>query len=297
MLANWPLLLIRVAEGVAFAIMAVAAVIAAIVPFFVSLGLSNAHPESPEQVAEMILSILEGRWLLLLYALAVATIVLLLCLLIHSFIEAASTRVYVDAERAAAGVAMPSRAQLRAFTAERWVDGGKRKWWPVFLIYNIAWGVAGLVMLAPLTVLIFLMLLVRESPGPLIAIGCLGGLVSALFIIAVAVVTNIWCRKAIVLCVARVHQASDALSAAWREFRTDAARHIGVVAIIFAIAIVGAGVLSSFSMAFNWSRSPGFNIAVLPLQMIGSVLNTAFSAAIASWFMACMAALSVEWRR
>jgi hypothetical protein len=294
MLANWPLLLIRIAEGLVFVLIAVIAVIAAVIPLFISLGVQTVQAQSPEEVAEFILSLFTEQWLVLLYVVAVATAVLLVFVAIHSFVEAGSTQVYVDAERASASIPNATRQQLRTFTADRWMEGGRRKWWRVFWIYNIAWGIAGLIMLAPLLVVLLLMLLVREQPGPLIAVGCAGLAVSIMFIILVGIITNIWSRKAIVLCVARIHQASDALAAAWREFKADAGRHIGVTLILFVLTLAGMGLVSSFSMAFNWNTSPGFNIAVLPLQLVGSLAQTILSAAMGGWFMACFAALTVD---
>jgi hypothetical protein len=294
MLANWPLLLIRIAEGIVFVVIAFIAFIAAIVPLGISIGVGSMNAQSPEEVAEFILSIFTDRWLLLVYVFVVATVVLLIFVAIHSFVEAGSTRVYIDAERATLGNPAAARQQLRMFTAERWIEGGRRKWWAVFWVYNIAWGAAGLLMLAPLLLTLLVMLLLRDRQGAVIAAGCLGLAVSILFIFVLAVVVNIWSRKAIVLCVARIHSSSDALSAAWREFRADAGRHIGVTLILFLLTLVGMTVVSSFSMAFNWNTSPGFNLSVLPLQLIGSFLQTVFSAGMAAWFMASFAALTVD---
>jgi hypothetical protein len=225
------------------------------------------------------------------------TLVLLIYVAVHAFVEGGSARIYVEAERANAAVPAPARQQLRVFTADRWFRGAKEAWWPVFWIYNIAWGVAGLIVLVPLTIVAGLMLVARESPGALVAIGCVGLVFSFLFLFFVMIITYIWSSKAIVLTAASGAGAMAALGDSWREFRADSGRHIGVTLILFVLTIVGSTVLSSFGMMFNWQDSPMMSLTTMPLQFAGSILNTIFSAGMASWMLACFAALTVELRR
>jgi hypothetical protein len=131
----------------------------------------------------------------------------------------------------------------------------------------------------------------------MIGIGCVGLIVSFLFIIAVSIVTYIWSQKAIIVSVARRRGAAASLSDSWSEFRGDAARHIGITLILFMLMIIGSGVLSSMSIAFPWHSSPMYNLTVLPLQIVGSLAQTIFSAAMTGWFVACFAALGVEPQR
>lgn len=295
-LANWPLLLIRIAEGVVFMIIVVVAVIAAVIPVIISLGVQQFDPRSPAEAAELIVSIFTERWPILLYLFGLATAVLIVFVMIHSFVEAGSARVYVDAERAVRGIALPQRPQLQIFSVNRWLDGGKRQWWPVFWIYNLAWGMAGLLILVPMLAVLLIMFIVRERQGALIAVGCLGLAVSLLFAVVVSIITNIWCRKAIVVTAVARRGPAESLSEAWREFRLDAGRHIGVALILFLVTIVGSGVISSFSMAFNWggNSSAAYNLAIMPLQLVGSLIHTVFSAVMSSWFLASFATLTVE---
>lgn len=294
--ANWPLLLIRIAEGIVFIIIVVVAVIAAIIPVAMSIGWNKIDLQSVEDPAEVFAALLSAYWVVLLYLFGLITALLVVLVAIHSFVEAGCARVYVDAEKVAGAVEAPTRNQFAVFSADRWFAGGRQDWWPVFWIYNVAWGVAGLIMLAPLLVVLSVMLLLRDNPAAAMGVSCLGLVVSALFIFVVAVVTAIWCQKAIVVCVARLHRATGALGAAWTEFKLDAGRHIAVALILYLLMIVGSLVFASLSAGTSLYDRPSFSIALMPMQLVSSLFNTIFSAAMTSWFLACFAALTVEKR-
>src|SRR6185437_3436976 len=99
-------------------------------------------------------------------------IVLAVLMAIHSFVEAGSARVFVDAERNGAGVTR-SRESFRAFNMDRWLQGGRASWWTVFWIYNIVWGVGGLILLIPLLLTLGALFLVTETAG-IVAVTCGG---------------------------------------------------------------------------------------------------------------------------
>ena len=290
--ANWPLLLIRIAEGIAFVILVVVAVVAAIIPVAVSIGVTDIDLKTVDDPAELMWTLLASYWSVILFLFALVTVILVVLVAIHSFVEAGCARVYVDAERVAGPAS--SREAFRVFSADRWLAGGRRDWWPVFWIYNIAWGVAGLLLLAPMVALLALIAVLRENPAVAAGVGCLGLAVSVLFFIAVAVVTNIWCQKAIVLCVDRVHGARDSLGEAWREFKLDAGRHIGVALILWVLMIVGSMMFATLGAGSSFYDTPGFSLAVMPMQLVSSFINTIFSAVMTSWFLASFAALGVE---
>ena len=292
--ANWQLLLIRIAEGVLMMILAVGAVVAIIIPVVVSLGINATTIDNPADVVETILGTLADRWMVIVYVIAIVTLMLTIFVAIHSFVEAGSAKVYVDGDRAAGPGTPGPRDRYRVFTAERWLEGGKRDWWSVFWIYNFAWAIASLIILVPFLVAAALIFVVRDEPAAMAGIGCLAATFLLFFTIGVVVVTNIWCQKAIVVCAARTHRTVGALGEAWREFRADTGRHIGVALILFLLMIVGTGVFASISAMSGFSDSPTFALAIMPMQMIGSFANTIFSTVMAAWFLACFAALSVE---
>ena len=293
-IANWPLLVIRIAEGMVMFVIVLIAIFAAIVPVAMSLGLGAIDTENPADAAEHVLDVLINQWMIIVYVLALATVVLIVLLAIHSFVEAGSAAVYIEGERAAGRAPNSGRAQMKVFSGDRWWSGARRDWWPVFWIYNIAWAVAGLIILVPFLATLLLMLAVRDHAGAVVGIGCIGLAIGFLIFIVTAIVTNLWCEKAIVVCVDRLHRATGALGEAWREFRADAGRHIGVAAILFLLMIVGSGVFASISFVGGWSDSATFALAMLPLQLIGSIANSILSAIIQSWFVACFAALTVD---
>jgi hypothetical protein len=297
MVANWPLLAIRIAEGVVFVMMFLAGAIAIVVPFLVSIGLSRESlPSEPADVAAAILDALIAHWLVIVYAIIVVSIVLLLVIAIHSFVVSGCARVYVDGEKRSASLPVGARGAFAAFSADRWFRGGWEGWWPVFWIYNIAWSVGGLIVLFPMMVVMLLMIAFRGAAAVAAGIGCLGLIFTMFFGIVVAVVTNVWTQKAIVDCVARHTGAMRALRSSWSELRADTGRHIVVALVMMAMTFAGSMLFSSFSWLGAFSRDATSHLFLMPFQFTSSILNSIFSAAIACWFLASFAALAVERR-
>ena len=291
---NWPLILIRIASSIFFLILVVVAVIAAVVPLAMSIGLNKIDPSNASDPLEFMLDILARTWPILLYILGIITIVLTVIIALYSFVEAGCARVYIDGDLAAAGTPVPPRHQFKTFSADRWMAGGRSHWWSVFWIYNIAWSVAAIILVLPLFALAAFLFILRESPGGMAAAGCAGAAFFLLFLFAVAVVTNVWCMKAIIVCVARARGAVESLGIAWREFKSDAGRHIAVAVILFVIMFIGAMMFSSVSAFSNIDDSAMFQLMTLPLQLTSSLLNSVFSAFMTGWFLASFAALTVE---
>ena len=293
-LANWPLLLMRIAESIVIAALAIAAALAILVPIFVSLGLSKfedfQHVEDPYDLLRTILS---NHWLILVYIFVGILALLFVFLALHAFVEGGAAEILVAAERQAGDEPVNERRRLEAFTMDRWLRGAARMWWPIFWIYNATWGLGGLIMLAPLVVIAAVMLLSRGNPAA-IAIGCLGLVATVFIVLIVGVVVGLWTQKAIVVLAARNDGASSALSESWRELRADFGRHFGTAFVIIAIAIGAAGVMVMFSMALGLTRSAGAQILFLPVRLGISLVNTFVSAAIANWLLASFAALTVR---
>ncbi|HVS30563.1 MAG TPA: hypothetical protein VMS98_03815 [Thermoanaerobaculia bacterium] len=296
-IANWPLILIRIAEGLLFLLIVVVSVVAAIVPVVMSIGLNRFDPADVDDGAQLLAAILIEHWPLLLYLFALVTVMLLAFIVIHSFVEAGCAAVYVGGERrvpATSRIPSYARNDFRVFTGELWFRGGRQSWWQVFWIYNIAWGVAGLIILIPLVLCAVVMLMLRETPGAMAVTGCLGMVLALLILIVVGVITAIWCQKAIVVTAATRAGAASSLRTAWTQFTADAGRHVAVAVIMYAIMMAGIFLLSTFSAFTNLSDSAAFTLAILPMQIISSFVNTVFSAFVQSWFLACFAGLTVE---
>jgi hypothetical protein len=287
-LANWQLIAIRIAENILFIMIVVAAVIAAVVPIAVAAGISNFDVKASANPGEAIAAMIVEHWMLIFYILAIATVILVLLIAIHSFVEAGNARVFIDAERVAA---------RRAFSIDRWMQGGRASWWAVFWIYNIAWGVGGLVMIVPLLATLAGMLAVSDA-GPRVVIGCLGLFIFVLVTIPLAIIIAIWTQKAITIAVGRAAAANTALRAGWAAIRTDFGRHFAVAFIVFVIAFGGAMAISMLtapmSLVSGATRAPFVNIAFAPAQILSSILQSVFSAAVGLWFLATYVGLTEE---
>jgi hypothetical protein len=299
-IANWPLMLLRLGETLIFVILAVAAVFVMLVPIAVSLGLSLANLHSPEDL-ENVAGLLAGKWVLLLWAFLAISVLLLIFMAIHSFVEAGSARILVDAEEQAGPSTEGPRSRYRAFSMERWMAGGVRGWWGVFWIYNLAWGLAGLILLLPLIPTALGMLLFREQPPLLIGTGCIGLALTFVLLIVTAVVTGMWTNRAIVDAALYGTAASESLSRAWKEIRADLGRHIAITAAVIVVAMAGSSFFASFSVFANFGQAMDhhgmFSLITLPLRIVGSLGSTAFSTALTSAYVAAYAALAVEGKR
>jgi hypothetical protein len=296
-IANWPLILIRLGEALLFAVIAVVAVVAILVPLVVSVGVSLASLATPEDVENLLLSLM-GKWALLVWVVAGVSLLLVIFVAIHSFVEAGCARVYVDAERQAGPADEGPRSRFRTFTMERWMAGGAAGWWSVFWIYNLAWGLAGLLFLIPLVPTALLMLLFREQPELMAGTGCLGLIVTLVMMIVIGIITGMWTNRAIVDWAAHDTGAAASLSGAWRAFRADLGRHILVAAAAIVIAMAGSSFFAGFSIFASFGeaidRHGLASLITLPIRLLTSLASTALSAAITSWYVAAYAALTVE---
>ena len=295
MLANWPLILIRVGEAVVMVAIAIAAIIAAVVPIFVSAGLSNIDWSDTERTPEVIAEFFISHVMLFVWIFVAASLALLVFIAIHSFVEAGAAQVMIDADARAGDAPAGQRSRFAAFTFDRWLSGGVRGWWTVFWIYNIAWSIASLIILIPLLIAIAGMLIVRE-PVPSLIIGCGALVLTALFGMVLALITNIVSIKAIIDALTHGLGATAAVRAAWREMRLDFGRHAAVAAILIVVSMAAAGVFASAGFSYSFHRTPSIGLLFAPLRVATSLMNMAVSAAIANWLLGSFAAVAGERR-
>jgi hypothetical protein len=297
--ANWPLLLIRLGEMVLFGVLAIATAFVALVPILVSLGIEVSKLATPDDFENAALALM-GKWVLLLWVVVAFLVLLLLFLLIHSFVEAGSARVYVDAERIAGPVVQGPRSRYRVFSMERWMAGGKEGWWAVFWIYNLGWGLAGLILMIPLLPTIAGMLWFRDRPPAALATGCIGLVFTGLLMMFVGAVTGMWVNRAINEWALRRTGARESLSIARKALRVDLGRHLLIFLAVFVVAMAGSSFFSVFSVFATFGEAVGsgnhgvFNLVTFPLRIFGSLLNAAFSVAVSAWYLASYAALAAE---
>jgi hypothetical protein len=298
-IANWPLILIRLAETLLFGILAVVTIFVALVPIFVSIGIELSKLTTPDDLAEAAFALM-SRWILLVWVFVAITVLTIIFVAMHAFVEAGSARVYVDAERAAGPAMLGPRARFRTFTMDRWLSGATDGWWTVFWIYNLGWGLAGLILLIPLVPTLAFLLIFREEPGAALAIGCMGLMLTALFLIVVGIVTGMWVNRALNEWAAHSLGARASLSTAWSAIRLDLARHVLVLLAIIVVGLAGSSFFASFSFfaafgdAMGGSQGSIFNLFTMPLRLVGSFLSSAFSAAVSAWYLASYSALATE---
>ncbi len=295
-LANWQLIAIRIAESILLVMIIIASILAAIVPIIVAAGLSHFDLKNADNAAQAVAAMVVEHWALILYVLVILTVVLGVLIAIHAFVEAGNTKIFVDGERGAGGGAVSQRTAFRAFTIDRWLQGGRSSWWSVFWIYNIAWGIGGLIMLIPLLTTLAGMLAV-DDPGGRVAIGCAGLVFTFLVVIPLALFIAVWTQKAIAVCVARAATASAALRVGWAEIRKDFGRHFAVAFIVFVIAFGGAVAISMLTAPISFVRAAThdpFSIAFAPAQILTSIAQSVFSAAVGLWFLASYVGLTEE---
>jgi hypothetical protein len=296
--ANWPLLLIRFGEMLLFGILSIVTVIIALVPILVSVGVELSKLTTAEDLENAGLALM-GRWMLLVWLVVVFLLLTVIFLAVHAFVEAGSVRVYVDAERAAGPVVQGPRARYRVFSMERWMAGGKAGWWTIFWIYNLAWSAAAVILLIPLLPTMAGMLLFREQPPAAVVTGCIGLLVTGLLLIVVGAVTGMWVNRAINEWAVRRTGARESLSFAWTALRADLGRHVLVFIAVLVVAMAGSSFFASFSLFAAFGETFGHhhgivNLATLPLRIVGSLLNAAFSGIVSAWYVAAYSALAAE---
>jgi len=268
---NWPLLLIRVAEHILALIIAVAAVVAVVVPIAVSIGLGGLKfiPADAGDIADTIATALIAHWMLIVFIFLVISLVLLLFVAIHSFVQAGSAEVYLANE----------------FSVDRWMAGGKRGWLPVFWIYNLAWLFAGVVLLIPIVPIPFFIRMSSDSMGAIVA-GCALLAIWGFFAALVAIATMLWTMKAIVLSMTRNLPAREALKEARHDIRADLGRNFAVGFIVLVIWVGGSMFIGLFSGVMSAGHTTPLALFTAPAHIVLQFVSAIFSAGVESWFLA-----------
>lgn len=297
-LVNWPLIAIRLGETLLFAVITIVAVIAALLPILVSIGIHLTQIESPEDAFDAML-LLSQQWMLLVWIVVVVSFLVLVFVAIHAFVQAGCARVYVDAEKIAGPEVEAPRSRFQLFSVDRFMAGGAGGWWVVFWIYNLAWSLAGLILLVPLVPTMLLMVVFREQPAVMAATGCLGIVVTLLLLIVVGLVTGMWTNRAIATWAVRQADARESLSTAWRALSADLGRHLLIAVAMIVVGMAGSMFFASFGFFAAFGETLGnhhgmFSLMTFPLRIAGSVFSSAFSAAVSSWYLASYSALATE---
>ncbi len=297
-LANWPLIAIRLVETVVFLICVFIAAILILAPILVSIGINIADLTSPDDLQNMVLA-LAAKWMLLLWIVLTVTVLLTIFVAVHAFVEAGSARVYVDAERIAGAEVFGLRSRYKVFSFARWLAGARDGWWTLFWIYNVAWTIASAILLVPLlptAAMIFVM--ADDQPQVAVASGCLGLLATLLLMFVVVVVTSICVNRAIAEWAVRRSGAREALAAGWAAMRGDFGRLFLVALALFVVSMAGSSFFAglSFFAVFGsaFIDAPVGTLVMLPVRILSTICSSIFSAAVSSWFLASYASVAVE---
>jgi hypothetical protein len=100
-IANWPVIVLRIAESLLFAGIVIASILAAVVPTVVAAGLSKDDIINSSDPGGAMIEWLVGHLMLFVWIFALGFLVLGVLIAIHAFVEGGSTQIYVDGERAA----------------------------------------------------------------------------------------------------------------------------------------------------------------------------------------------------
>src|SRR5688572_16658048 len=274
-LANWPLLLIRLAEYVALIGLVLLILFGGLFPA-IFLGAFSAVFERAEAPEDAVMVLLEHPFLVL-WVLLVFVVVLTFAMVVHSFVQAGIVGCYIDGERAAAPSNNLSRARFRVFTPELWLRHARTKWWPVFLIYNITWGVFFLLLLIPLVAIAFLTFLGRESPGVLF-IAC-GGLVVIFGVMFIGgIVVQLWTTIAIALGVAG-RRVGESVRDGWDLLVSNPLPFIAILVVSFVVSFAVFGFIGIGSFSIGLFGVFDMGLFMLPLQIGISLFQNALSVA------------------
>jgi hypothetical protein len=291
-IANWPLLLMKLAEGIAAIGLIILVIAVSVVPLiWAGVSLSAAPPGD---TFEDFLRWLGASWPLFIVVFLAATVLVLVLVGIHSFVQAATSGVLVDGQRKAGPELLGDRKRYAAFDAESWFAHGRRHWWTVFLIYNVVWGVAGIVMLLPLIPTAVVAWWLRDSDGIWVA-GCLGLAVTLGVVIVASIIATIWSNLAIVAAVARNLDTLTSIREGGRIFRVAIADVVIVVVGLWAISAAAGMLFVAMHMSISAiSMIPFAGFITLPFQIGASFVQNAISLFVGIWMMAAFATIIVR---
>lgn len=289
-LANWPLILIRIASSVAMTLVAVAAVIP-VVAIFVIAGVSAslADFETSSSMLEWAMS----NILLLLAIIAILTIGVAVAIAIHAFVTGGVAGIYLEADFAAPRDAW-TRRDLDRFSPELWLRHGAATWWRIFLIYNITWGLFLLLLTLPLLLIIPILLLIG-SPEAMAIIGCAAVIFGMMALVAGSIFVHVWTQIAVIQQVRLRAGVVTAIRTSLRTILRDPLR-IGLLA---GVLILVSFALGAFAFGIQLVVDVGSSVSELPLlfmptQILFSLLQSLVSVVIGSWFLASLATVVNE---
>ena len=254
-IANWPVIVLRIAESILLIGIVIASIIVAIVPAIVAAGLSKDEIINSSDPPAAIVEWLIGHLMLFVWMFALAFIVLGVLLAIHAFVEGGAAQIYVDARAEREAASGAGRDAFRAFSVDRWLAGGAASWWRIFWLYNWAWSVGLLFVLVPLMLTIVGLMLISDTVGRVV-VGCVDWRSRSSSSSRSRSSSRSGARKrSRSAWPARCRRASR-FALAWRAVRDDLGRHVAVAVIAFVVSMALNSIVSAFSVPMTISSAP-----------------------------------------
>jgi len=291
--ANWPLVLIRVAEQVAMVVLIAAGAMLLIIPFVMTGVLSELSELPGDDPVQMAIGLFLRNPLTLIGAFMALLIVVTAVFALHCFVQAGTVGIYLDSASSAPSGA-PLRDALSSFSTETFISYGRRFWWPVFLIVNVIWGIFAILLLAPVSGAILIFTRLSEDPKAFAA-GCLLIVLFVLMLVVAGIFATIWSDVATSLCVRRNLGVRDSLNAAITLMRR---RFMDFLMVMVILVVISIGVTIVFATIFGVigvvSMLPIMAILTLPIQIVLSLLQSITSVFLSCWFLAAIVAIIID---
>jgi hypothetical protein len=276
---------------VLLAILMVGGIIALALPVFFGVAWSRIDIETMQP--DTLFRLLLDHPLMISWIIVGVTVLIIVAVAVHAFVQAGSVGIYIDGERLA-GETPAERGAFRAFSPERWWTYGRSFWWPVFLIYNIAWGIFGLILIVPLLAMLVAVVIAQDNAAVAI-VGCLGVLMIFMVLIVGGIAVTIWCDLAIAETVRSGATPRQSLNRAGVALKSGIGDVLIIVAVLFAISVAVMGVsFGAYVIIGLGSSIPGLSVLFFPVQILMSFAQNAFSVFIAAWFIAAFASVILK---
>jgi hypothetical protein len=283
-LANWPLLLINIAAQVASVAVIFIGILVAVLPLIMFGVLAAAAPKGDPEV--WLTKLFENNPLIILYLVAVVSLLIIPIMIVYSFVEAGRLGVYLDGERNADLLGSSARPAFKVFDPTAWAAHAKANWWRIFLLYNIVWGIYGLILLIPLALIVGAMVVLHETPS-VVGVGCLLGAAFLLLAVFFAFVFGIWSKVSNTLCVQGQRGVGESMRLGWAFMREQFGGLLVLTIILIAISLaLGGSLFGVYFMIGIASSIPGVAVLLVPLQVALSLGQSLLSAVITGWFTA-----------
>lgn len=285
-LVNWQLILIGIGVQWFLGILLVVSIIVAVVPLVVA-GVVSAPMFSGKWDETNVETLVLQHPLIAIYIVLVIGIVLLPLMLVYSFAQAGRCGIFIDAEANARATPLASTKQRwDAFDFSRWAAYGQRFWWRTFLIYNITWGVYSLIVIAAVAAAAVAIWFLFDRGGAILA-GCAIGAAGGVLLLVGALITAMWTEAAIIDCIRSDRGAVAASRRGARISRTHFGRLFTLQLLLIGISVAATVLLVIvYSVIGLIEIIPGMVILLLPLQIAGSLVQSAFGAVLGNWYNA-----------